>query len=237
MPRDLFGDVTDPSIKVGSRKWYTVPLSLAAHTLVTLTLIIAPLLATGALPLPASSVVFVPVVASPVPPAPPVKRAGQPTKVARNPNLAPVSEPASIEKETGLDPGFEEGVDGGTGIDEMGVVTGNEALPELPPPPRPASPARVRVSDGITPPRKIHDVPPIYPTVAQIARIEGMVILEATIDVDGRVQHARILRSGPLQQLDEAALSAVRQWIYTPTRLNGQPVSVVMTVTVHFRVK
>jgi periplasmic protein TonB len=95
----------------------------------------------------------------------------------------------------------------------------------------------VRVSDGITPPQKIHDVPPIYPTVAQLARIEGTVILEATIDVAGRVQHARILRSGPLQQLDEAALTAVRQWIYTPTRLNGQPVSVVMTVTVHFRLK
>ena len=37
MPRDLFGDVTDPSIKVGSRKWYTVPLSLALHTVAVLT--------------------------------------------------------------------------------------------------------------------------------------------------------------------------------------------------------
>ena len=60
-------------------------------------------------------------------------------------------------------------------------------------------------------------------------------IIEAIIDVDGRVQQARVLRSAPL--FDEAALAAVRQWVYTPSRLNGRPVSVVMTVTVHFRLK
>ena len=236
MPRDLFGDVTDPSIKVGTRKWYTVPLSLAAHTFVALTLIIAPLLATGALPLPASSVVFVPVVASPVPPSPPVKRAEQPAKAVANRNAAAVTEPATIERETTLE-GVENGVEGGIAVAEFGVVTGNDALVEPPPPPRPVAPVRVRVSDGIIPPQKIYGVPPTYPTVAQIAKIEGRVILEAIIDVDGRVQHARILRSAPLQLLDQAALAAVRQWVYTPTRLNGQPVSVVMTVTVHFRLK
>ena len=34
MPRDLFGDVTRPSISIGSRKWYTVPVSLLSHSLV-----------------------------------------------------------------------------------------------------------------------------------------------------------------------------------------------------------
>jgi periplasmic protein TonB len=235
MPRDLFGDVLDPSIKVGSRKWYTVPFSLAAHTFVALILIIAPLLATGALPLPASSVVFVPIVASPVPPAPPVKRAEQPARAFDNQNAAPVTEPATIEQETGLEPGFETGVEGGTGVTALSLVEGIEARPEPPPLPRPATPTKVRVSDGINPPVKVHDVAPLYPPVAQAAHIEGVVIIEATIDVDGLVQHARILRSAAL--LDEAALAAVRQWIYTPTRLNGQPVSVVMTVTVHFRLK
>ena len=61
MPRDLFGDVTDPSIKVGSRKWYTVPVSLALHTIAVLTAVIVPLMATGALPVPYNEVVFVPV--------------------------------------------------------------------------------------------------------------------------------------------------------------------------------
>jgi protein TonB len=80
---------------------------------------------------------------------------------------------------------------------------------------------------------KLQDVPPIDPAIAQAARVQGMVILEATIGIDGRVQNARVLRSIPL--LDEAALAAVRQWTFTPTTLNGVPVPVIMTVTVHFQ--
>ena len=76
---------------------------------------------------------------------------------------------------------------------------------------------------------------PIYPPIAQAARAQGVVIIEAVIGVDGRVHDAGVLRSAPL--LDEAALAAVRQWVYTPTRLNGQPVAVVMTVTVRFQLQ
>ena len=73
------------------------------------------------------------------------------------------------------------------------------------------------------------------PQIALSARREGTVIVEAIIGEDGRVQQARVLRSVPL--LDEAALTAVRQWVFTPTRLNGEPVPVVMTVTVTFRIQ
>ena len=62
-----------------------------------------------------------------------------------------------------------------------------------------------------------------------------MVIIEATIGIDGRVTNARLLRSVPL--LDQAALEAVRQWTYTPTTLNGVPVPVLMTVTVRFQLQ
>jgi periplasmic protein TonB len=62
--------------------------------------------------------------------------------------------------------------------------------------------------------------------------VKGVVIIEATIDRAGSVIGTRVLRSIPL--LDGVALIAVRQWKYTPTRLNGQPVSVLMTVTVNF---
>jgi protein TonB len=58
------------------------------------------------------------------------------------------------------------------------------------------------------------------------------VIIEATIDREGRVTEARLLRSIPL--LDQAALEAVRQWEYEPTLLNGVTVPVIMTVTVNF---
>jgi protein TonB len=68
--------------------------------------------------------------------------------------------------------------------------------------------------------------------MAQSARVQGVVMLEATIGVEGRVQDVRVLRSIPL--LDQAAIDAVKQWQYTPTTLNGVPVPVVMTVTVTF---
>ena len=59
-----------------------------------------------------------------------------------------------------------------------------------------------------------------------------MVILEATIGPDGKVQDTRVLRSIPL--LDQAAIDAVSQWEYSPTLLNGTPVPIIMTVTVQF---
>ena len=60
-------------------------------------------------------------------------------------------------------------------------------------------------------------------------------IVEATIGTDGAVTGARVLRSIPL--LDTAALDAVRQWQFSPTLLNGVPVSVIMTVTVTFTLR
>jgi len=75
----------------------------------------------------------------------------------------------------------------------------------------------------------------VYPSIAQTARVQGVVIIEAIISPAGKVVDAKILRSIPL--LDAAALEAVRQWEYTPTLLNGVPVSVVMTVTINFQLR
>ncbi|MBA2353923.1 MAG: energy transducer TonB, partial [Acidobacteria bacterium] len=97
-------------------------------------------------------------------------------------------------------------------------------------PPPPAKP--VRVGGNIAPPKKTRDIKPVYPQIAQSARVSGVVIIEATIGPSGQVQNARVLRSIPL--LDQAALDAVKQWVYTPTLLNGVPVPVIMTVTVNF---
>jgi TonB family protein len=59
-----------------------------------------------------------------------------------------------------------------------------------------------------------------------------VVILEAIVGEDGKVRSARVLRSIP--ELDQAAITAVQQWEYTPTLLNGVAVPIVMTVTVNF---
>ena len=121
-----------------------------------------------------------------------------------------------------------------------------------PPPPPPPPPARSsppsptverppaeaplqprRVGGTIQEPRKLRNVNPIYPPDALQARIQGVVVLECTIDPAGKVVAVRLLRGVPL--LTEAAVAAVKQWEYTPTVLNGVPVPVIMTVTVNFK--
>lgn len=234
MPRDLFGDLTRPFDGVGARSRYTVPLSLAAHTAIALAVVVAPLLATDALPSLATRLelgVITPVV-PPEPPRPrPVRQATAPRA---NPDAAPVEAPEGVVKDVEVltDPG---GVE-----DSVSVVTGvrggvDTLAPPPEPPKAPEPPRRVLVGGDVRPPAKIHDVAPVYPAIAQAARVQGIVIIQATIGIDGAVVDAIVLRSVPL--LDQAAVDAVRQWRYTPTRLNGQPVAVVMTVTVNFQLR
>jgi TonB family protein len=105
-------------------------------------------------------------------------------------------------------------------------------LPMAGQPPLGAGGEPVRIMGELKPPRLIKLVDPVYPEVAKKARVEGMVILEATTDSDGKVINTRILRSIPL--LDQAANDAVRQWLYEPMLIKGKPYGVVFTVTVRF---
>lgn len=233
MPRDLFGDVVRPFNGAGARSRYTVPLSLAAHTLIVVTVVVVPLLATDALPSLATRLSFESVTPI-VPPEPPRPRVARPADTpVVNQNAAPTDAPQGFadEPEPIGDPG--EPIDGAviTGIENAADTL---APPPPPPPPPPQEPRTVRVGE-VRPPTKIRDAAPVYPAIAQSARISGVVIIQATIGVDGAVIDATVLRSVPL--LDQAALEAVRQWRYTPSRLNGQPVAVVMTVTVNFQLR
>jgi protein TonB len=138
----------------------------------------------------------------------------------------------------GVEGGVAGGVQGGTLGGVVGGVPGGLPAVEAPPPP-PPTPAPevpkgpVRVGGQIKEPRKVRNVSPVYPEIAKQARVQGVVVLEAVISPTGEVTNVRVLRGAPL--LNDAAVAAVRQWSYTPTQLNGQPVSVVMTVTVNFR--
>jgi protein TonB len=96
-------------------------------------------------------------------------------------------------------------------------------------------PSPVRAGGAIPPPTKTRDVRPEYPLIAQRARVQGVVILEARIGTTGKVEDLRVLRSIPL--LDQSAIDAVRQWEYEPTLVNGVPVPVLVTVTVNFRLQ
>jgi TonB family protein len=88
-----------------------------------------------------------------------------------------------------------------------------------------------RAGRGVALPTKLSDVAPKYPPEALAAGVQGVVILEVTINESGSVTDPKVLRSIPL--LDDAALEAVRQWQFAPSVVNGQAVPVKMTVTVN----
>src|SRR5260370_17648570 len=73
---------------------------------------------------------------------------------------------------------------------------------------------------------------PAYPPEAKQARIQGVVKLSVIIGKDGTVQDIKAMSGQPI--LVPASLEAVRQWIYKPTLLNGQPVEVETVVDVNF---
>jgi protein TonB len=76
----------------------------------------------------------------------------------------------------------------------------------------------------------------VYPALAREARIQGTVVLDCVLDPRGRVAEAHVVGNAP-GLLEGAALDAVRQWVYTPTLINGVPVPVRLTVTVNFSLR
>jgi TonB family protein len=96
-----------------------------------------------------------------------------------------------------------------------------------------SSSGAIRVGGSIRPPRKLVNVPPIYPTALADQGIQGIVILEGRVAEDGGVDDVKILRD-PHPGLSQAAVDATSQWLFTPTLLNGCPVPVIMNVTVTF---
>ncbi len=101
-----------------------------------------------------------------------------------------------------------------------------------PPPPEPTRIIRVKQGGHVDPGLPIHRVEPIYPAIARTARVFGPVELEGVIGTDGRIHELRVVSGHPL--LAKAALDAVSQWIYNPTRLNGEPVEVITRIVVTF---
>jgi len=93
-------------------------------------------------------------------------------------------------------------------------------------------PARVRVGANVQQNMLISQPPAVYPPLAKQAGVQGVVKLSATIAKDGTMQHLEVISGHPL--LIPAALDAVKQWVYKPTLLNGQPVEVVTQIDVNF---
>lgn len=247
---------TATSHRTGSSRLVTGVVSAIAHVVVLVVVAIPALYATDVFPEPPDMMAFVVNVAPPPPPPPPpppradvpkkpdVKprpassRTPAPEPPKAPPAAAPVEAPDEIREETGFESsfgaiddlaGFEYGVEGGL---PGGVIGGIATMALPPPPPPPAPPTPVRVGGNITPPRLTHRVEPDYPLLAQRAQIQGIVILEATVDEQGRVTDVNTLRAHPV--LRNAAIDAVSQWRYQPLVLNGIATPFVLTVTVSF---
>jgi TonB family protein len=92
----------------------------------------------------------------------------------------------------------------------------------------------LRIGGNIRVPRKLVHVNPVYPTAMRELGLEGSVPIEAVIGTDGAVASVRILSAQVHPDFANAATAAVRQWKFSPTLLNGEPVEVRMTVTVQF---
>lgn len=104
--------------------------------------------------------------------------------------------------------------------------------PAAPASPKPVSNVPVRVGGKILPPRLISSVLPVYPEIARQAGVTGTIVIDTTIDQHGNVAKMRVI-SGP-ELLRQAAVSALRQWKYEPSRLNGQKISTEMIVSIQF---
>jgi protein TonB len=251
MRQRLFEDLVVSAPPVGrfGRRAAILPLSIAAHAGALATALLFPVLRPGALPDPtAGSIIWeMPAVPAPPPalptPPPPTRvtrvveprapsRAPAPSLEVETPAAAPGPTVSTIEPE-GL-PAVEGRAPCFVNCEGAGLGNGNG------PPPSDNGPGDqegvgtglYRPGGDIKPPVRTVYVAPPYPDLAKIARIQGLVVVECTIDPSGRVVDARVITGHPL--LQNAALDAVRQWRYTATRLNGVPISVLMTVTVNF---
>jgi protein TonB len=90
----------------------------------------------------------------------------------------------------------------------------------------------IRVGGNVAQANRLSFVNPVYPAEAKQNRIQGIVSLEATIDKTGRIASLSVL-SGP-GELVPSAVAAVQQWVYRPTLLNGEPVTVITTIDVNY---
>ena len=216
-------------------------VSSAVHLLALGAIIAIPLLYIGAdYPQVPDMLAFVVATPAPPPPAPPPPAGGAKSAAAKpvptsGRDAAPVETPTDIGPEAQIDSGIESEVPGGVEGGVPGGIIGG-LPPDIPPPPPPqVERGPIRTGGELKAPALVRRVAPVYPDLAVRAQVQGVVILEAVVGRDGRVEDVKVLRSIPL--LDAAAVDAVRQWQYSPLLLNGKPERFIVTVTLSFNVK
>ena len=210
-----------------THKPWTVGVSVIAQAAILGIILLIPLIYTQTLP---SAMINTFLVA---PPQQAVVKQVQPKTFAVNRMVAPTVIPKQVEIAKDEAPpsvatSDTAGVPGGTGDVLGGIGTG--VAP--PPPPPAATPNRIKVGGEVQSASLLKQVTPDYPGIAKSAHVSGTVTLHAIISKDGSIEKLEYVSGPPL--LMTSAMSAVKEWKYRPTMLNGQPVEVDTTVQVVF---
>lgn len=238
-----------------TNKPWTVAVSFVIQCFLIAIAILVPLIYTDTLPRTTLTSFLV---APPPPPPPPPPPAAAPVKVVKviprqfdaGKLMAPkvIPKQVAIIKEEEMPPpsagaagvvgGVPGGVPGGQGGGIIGGIVAAAPVAAPPPPPpvkvveKPKEIQRIRVGGNVQQANLIRKVTPMYPPLAKQARISGTVRFTAIIGRDGTIQNLQLVSGHPL--LVPAAQEAVKQWVYRPTLLNGEPVEVITQIDVNF---
>jgi periplasmic protein TonB len=227
---------------------WTVFFSFSVQIVAIAVLVVLPLIYYQVLPVATLTAL---ITAPPPPPPPPPPPAAAPPKVVKViprqmetdklivPKVIPKTVAKIDEEEAPPGAGVAGGVPGGVAGGVAGGILGGilnsvpSAAPPPPPPPKKEKPPSiVNIGGRVQQAKLIRQPQPVYPQIARQARISGTVELSAIIGEDGRIEQLSVVSGHPL--LRQAALDAVKQWVYQPTLLNEQPVKVRTTIDVIF---
>jgi TonB family protein len=119
----------------------------------------------------------------------------------------------------------------------ISLCLAREPEPASPRPfPEPSRMPNASLESNVQKPLKLYTAPPVYTEAARKAKVQGAVIVESIIDAEGCVTGAHVV--GALDPgLDQAALTAVRHWVFQPAEIKGKPVKVYYTLTIRFEVQ
>jgi protein TonB len=248
----MFESLHDKDCRSAGQRFLALLCSILIHGLMIFCLIVVPLVYFNLLPevqLLTLLVAAPPPPPTPLPPTPPplgaqTAEAPKGSLIERSwavPVAIPKGIPALDDEPpmVGVIPGFSAVSPGvpGSGSQILPGIPGNLVglIPfPLPPPPPPKRKPELIVS-RVQESKLIRKIIPAYPSLALRAHVEGTVILEINVDEEGNVGDVRVLQGNPL--LVDETVRAVKQWKYSPTLLNGEPIPVISSVTVEFRLK
>ena len=240
------------------RGWISLPVAIGFHLAILASVLLANAWTVEEVPEPDVNVVFINEVPPPPPPAAAPARSSAPVRPVQTAQ-APTVKPPVVQPEQMPDttpepvtspivgdlaptsessgPGVPWGVDGGDGVGDGDTIGGDpNGVPHSVGEPEPQADPNlpIRILPGMKKPEFLAGPQPRYTETARRAGVQGVVVLEAVIDEQGRVTNLKVIKALPMG-LDKAAVEAVSQWRYKPATLENRAVKVIFNLTVNFQ--